>query len=329
MEKDGKSGAGKEIAQEGLAADAEGYSPYVNSEHGVSLVYPEEWKKSEGYMGTIVSFLCPDDATGRTSLNLLVQEVPPGITLEDYSAESLGQMKQMMADTEFKVWDGDMFAQAGKRMQFVADMGPFTVKVFQAWTVAKDQAYIITYSAPAETHDLQREHVEKVIASTKFVKAEPKEKPIELLCLKHYENPTHAFRLRSVLPLLLLFYFTFLFFHCCIILIYLFYSYGNHLCVAVIHGRDGDGEGQRGQSETREGAQEGQPPLLEGEGHPIGRRHPSARPEHIPLHPPPLLRPSRLFPVRSPPLLSLARACGCAMVRVSVRVRVRVRCLVC
>jgi hypothetical protein len=196
MEKDGKSGAGKEIAQEGLAADAEGYSPYVNSEHGVSLVYPEEWKKSEGYMGTIVSFLCPDDATGRTSLNLLVQEVPPGITLEDYSAESLGQMKQMMADTEFKVWDGDMFAQAGKRMQFVADMGPFTVKVFQAWTVAKDQAYILTYSAPADTHDLHREHVEKVIASTKFVKAEPKEKPIELLCLKHYENPTHAFRLR-------------------------------------------------------------------------------------------------------------------------------------
>jgi hypothetical protein len=185
---------GKERADEGLASG--GYSPYVNTDFGVSLAYPEDWKKSDGYMGTIVSFLCPDDPTGRTSLNLLVQDIPSGITLEDYSNESVGQMRGMMADTEFKVWDANMFEQAGKRMQFSTELGPFVVKVFQAWTVAKDQAYILTFSAPAETHDNYREQVEKVIDSTKFVKAEPKAKPIELLCLKYYENPTHSFRLR-------------------------------------------------------------------------------------------------------------------------------------
>jgi len=189
----------KEKAEEGLATTEEGsYSPFVSSDHGVSLLYPEHWTKVSGYLGTIVSFLIPEDETAHTTLNLLTQELPPGTTLEDYSTESIKHLQEMMTyQGTFKVWDGVLFGQKGKKMQFAIDLGTVSVQVFQAWTVSNDQAYIITFSSPSHLHDSFREQVEQVMNSTKFIKkTEPKQKPIELLCFKHYENTTHSFRVR-------------------------------------------------------------------------------------------------------------------------------------
>ncbi len=189
------------------------------------MVYPEDWLKSEGYMGTVVSFLCPDDPNGRTSLNLLgrllapiiimsliveqqqtsltphplpVQELPSNLSLQDYSNESLQQMQAMLGGSTFKVWNAELFGQEAKRMQFTTEMGPGCfIKVFQSWTVSNRRALIVTFSSPEEIHDNYREHVEKVLASMKFISpVDPKDKPIESLCLKTYENANRLFRIK-------------------------------------------------------------------------------------------------------------------------------------
>ncbi|KAL6077966.1 hypothetical protein QOT17_002010 [Balamuthia mandrillaris] len=191
---------GKERAEENLAgpADDTGFSIYTNAEYGIKLKYPSKWPKSEGHMGTVVSFVCPDDPMHISSLNLLVQDLNGSMTLEEFTQLSLEQMKAMMQGGwgAPKVWNADLFRLPGKRMQFVTPMGPFTVKVFQAWTVKNDLAYIFTFSAPADLHDTYREVVEKILDSMEFVAATPPhEKPIEIFCLGNYENQTHMFRL--------------------------------------------------------------------------------------------------------------------------------------
>lgn len=185
----------KETADEGITTEGWG-SPYVNSEYGVSMVYPEGWEKIEGHVGTLVSFFCRDDPTMRTSVNLLLQDISTNISLEEYSNEAVEHMRMSLPGTEVRVWEAPMFGQNGRRLQFTAELGPFDVKVLQAWTVAKDKAYIMTFSAPADVHNSYRELIEKVIASLKLIKVEHKDRPIELLCLRYYENPTHLFRVR-------------------------------------------------------------------------------------------------------------------------------------
>jgi len=149
-------------------------------------------------MGTLISLICPEDPAGRTSLNLLVQEIPDEVTLEDYTSQSLQQMQALSGGEGWKVWDEKLLGLSGKRMQFAISAGaPVPMKLFQAWTVQEGKAFIVTFSSPADTHDGHRTTVETILGSLKFAaKADPQEKPIENLCMVHFENEKNLFRLR-------------------------------------------------------------------------------------------------------------------------------------
>jgi hypothetical protein len=82
-------------------------------------------------------------------------------------------------------------------MCFSITGSPIAVKLFQAWTVIKGKAYIVTFSSPESTHEQYREVVDGILDSLQFTtKLQPHQKPIESLCMVYYENEKHGFRVR-------------------------------------------------------------------------------------------------------------------------------------
>lgn len=129
-----------------------------------------------------------------TTLNILVNDLgDEGVTLEEFTRESLAQMEGLAVD----VWDKPLFRQAGKRMSFQAPIGPSLMKIFQAWTVKQGKAYIITFTSPANLHDDFRDQVEQMINTMILTKPlDVIKRPTDKLFFANFEDKTHLFRIR-------------------------------------------------------------------------------------------------------------------------------------
>jgi hypothetical protein len=147
-------------------------------------------------LNTVFALLCPDDPQRLTSLNLLVQELPNGMSMEEFTAKSLESMQQHPPP---EIWEAPVLGQEGKRMCFETALGPFTLRIYQAWTIKEDKAYIVTFSSPTQMYGSFRQVAEHIIEHLKFVEPVPPiKRPIELLCLKTFDSTAHCFRIKCV-----------------------------------------------------------------------------------------------------------------------------------
>eukprot|EP01087_Luapelamoeba_hula_P015722 TRINITY_DN472_c0_g1_i1.p1 TRINITY_DN472_c0_g1~~TRINITY_DN472_c0_g1_i1.p1 ORF type:complete len:506 (-),score=85.13 TRINITY_DN472_c0_g1_i1:110-1462(-) len=154
-------------------------------------------------MGTLVTFICQDDPKKMSSMNLQLQSLPFPMPLDEFSALSIGQLQQMdqMAGVQLDVHEEKFMRLPGKRMSFEAPMGPLLLKVYQAWTVAgtakEPIAYIATFSSPPDLHNSFLGDIKAIFNNFElFEPLPPIKRPIELLCLSHYENYAHLYRIK-------------------------------------------------------------------------------------------------------------------------------------
>ena len=107
---------------------------YTNHDHGVEILYPMDWEILENFMGTIASFLSPQESPKddfRENLNILVQDLTnQPMTIEEYTQLSLAQLEQIM--TKFKITDpisvSTLVGYPAHRLTYLQQQGKLKLK---------------------------------------------------------------------------------------------------------------------------------------------------------------------------------------------------------
>jgi eukaryotic-like serine/threonine-protein kinase len=126
---------------------------YENETHNFQINHPRKWEVAEGVMGTVVAFISPRenaDDKFRENINVAVGDLAayPGLTLDKYEEISLAQLTNLITDFKLvKRGNSVISGMPAKTLVFTGRQGIFQVKFMQAYMIANNRAYVITFSA--------------------------------------------------------------------------------------------------------------------------------------------------------------------------------------
>ncbi len=152
--------------------------PYNNAIYGITLKYPQTWKKDESVKpdritGDLAQFVSPSSKNSDASqgkIRLIVQELPEDIkTLEQFNSFYVDEIKQSFQNAKIIEENKSKLSNLDARQ--VVDTGSNegrNVKRFHVFTVKNSKAYIITYTADAAKYPNYYSTVQKIISSVEI-----------------------------------------------------------------------------------------------------------------------------------------------------------------
>lgn len=141
-----------------LAADPA--SRYTNKEKGISIEFPAGWDAREDYYGTLVAALSPFEGPEddfQENVNIVLEELPPGMTLDEYVSHSIKNLDFFLTDAE--IHEKGLFSGGGKKAWWVIyshRMGKLNLKAMSYTFIVGNTAYIITSTSQPEKFDKYR-----------------------------------------------------------------------------------------------------------------------------------------------------------------------------
>ncbi len=156
----------------GLADMNELYQ-YENSEYDFSVTYPSSWiaeDADENDMGIVAGFLAPGDDMDNPStyVTMQVEALPAGmnLTLEQYGQAAMSSLKEALPDLQIlEESDIAIGQKVGHAIVYDLNSDGMDFKVLKAWMVEGDEAYIMTYNAPADQYDEFAKDASTIIGS--------------------------------------------------------------------------------------------------------------------------------------------------------------------
>ncbi len=156
----------------GLADMNELYQ-YENSEYDFSVTYPSSWMAEdadENDMGIVAGFLAPGDDMDNPStyVTMQVEALPAGmnLTLEQYGQAAMSSLKEALPDLQIlEESDIAIGQKVGHAIVYDLNSDGIDFKVLKAWMVEGDEAYIMTYNAPADQYDEFAKDASTIIGS--------------------------------------------------------------------------------------------------------------------------------------------------------------------
>ena len=145
---------------------------YYSKEKGFSIRLPKEWERKEGFMGTTIMGLSPQEGPAdefRENVNVFVEELPKALSLEEYSSLSLANLRKLMTDFQEHETSQTTVGDAGaSRLVSSHRMGQYDLKVLVYWLIKARRAYVITCSAEREQFDAYLGKFEDIVKSFRF-----------------------------------------------------------------------------------------------------------------------------------------------------------------
>ena len=143
---------------------------YENSTQGFRVDYPEEWSRQnrDDFFATGVVFFSPladENDRFKERVSILVENLSNEMTLEEYTQQSLDEIKQLSDPALAPAKEIALGANEGRQVVYRGEENGATVRRMQTWTVTGDRAYIITYTALPESYEEYLPLVEQTIAS--------------------------------------------------------------------------------------------------------------------------------------------------------------------
>ncbi len=133
-----------------------GLISFADPTDGFSIGYPSTWTQGGNTGGTAVMFLSPL-ATGdtfRENLNVVVEDVPAGTTLDQYVASNKANLPnviqgfQMMSENPVSL--GTL---PGYQIRYTGTYSGNQLEWMQVLAVGNSKGYVLTYTARPETFD--------------------------------------------------------------------------------------------------------------------------------------------------------------------------------
>lgn len=149
---------------------------YRNQEFNITLQYPEQWHGSEQVAGVIVKFVPKEydffdfkSPSLSIAVNDQLTEEEKTKNLNELVDANMQKLKEildeMVVEKDEPVTIQD---QVGRRITYIATLGPYATKITETKLLIGDRFYTLTYAAP-EREFARYEEVAKEMATTFMV----------------------------------------------------------------------------------------------------------------------------------------------------------------
>lgn len=130
-----------------------GENLYVNSEFGFEVTKPADWEKQEGQLGTLVSFMAPENSEEifRPNINIVVQTLTQEIAamnLDEYMEMSVAEIEPYF--DEINIIENEnvpFYGINSKRIVFEVETQGQTLQLGQRIWFDQGRVYVITFTA--------------------------------------------------------------------------------------------------------------------------------------------------------------------------------------
>ena len=118
---------------------------YTNTESRFSATAPGGWKQAS-YPGTTVVFLAPRVVSAfNPNINVLVQDLPGGMTLKAYTDLSVPQIKQFITDSRILTQNASTLGGVpARQLTYTGRQGQHQLFFAQTYAVVGQRAYVLT-----------------------------------------------------------------------------------------------------------------------------------------------------------------------------------------
>jgi len=158
------------LAEAGGAAEM---MTYKNEEYGFSIDFPEDWTAIANYMGAVVVFMGPEKEGTVINVNIVVEELPKTMTVEEYAAVSeRAQKNATISYRKDKSYSTTINGEPCVILTFTATYTKDAPEVKQklAYFMRNTTAYIVSCTASPITYDEANEnYFEPMIHSFEFI----------------------------------------------------------------------------------------------------------------------------------------------------------------
>jgi hypothetical protein len=138
---------------------------------GFSLEYPGNRTYQEGVYGSLVMFFSPWSGTGdkfKENLGVVSELLPSDMTVDEYYALAKPQLQQIVKDyTELLNENITIDGLTAKKIIYRGTQGTYKLQREQVFFIKNKVAYVLTYTASADTFNDRNTEAEKIIVSFK------------------------------------------------------------------------------------------------------------------------------------------------------------------
>lgn len=147
----------EEVVENNQAQQNTNLQTYTNSQHGLSIQYPSNFEAIEGFMGSVVAFMSPQESVDDDffqNVNILTEDIAGyDITLEEYTQLTIDGINALVTNATFEDQQTQGITVDGNEavlVQYTGVQGQYTLRFKQVLTLVGDTAYVFTYTANAE-----------------------------------------------------------------------------------------------------------------------------------------------------------------------------------
>ncbi len=116
-----------------------------------SIKFPQDWETKKGGMGTVVMAFSPQEGPAdgfRENVNVVVEELPRAISLQEYTELSLVNMRKLLTDFQMQEsGDTSIGPNSAKWYIYSHRSGSVKATVLQYFLVKDRRAYVISTAA--------------------------------------------------------------------------------------------------------------------------------------------------------------------------------------
>jgi hypothetical protein len=143
---------------------------YANDEAGFSIEYPGGWTVQEvpDRSGVVVALFQRESARDgfAENVNVVLEELPPNVTLEQYTAASLTNLDRAFPDAEvLEEEDRSVGEYPGHWIRYDAEQRGRHLSFLQAWLVDRRRAFVLSYTGEGTEFEEHRADAEAIFQS--------------------------------------------------------------------------------------------------------------------------------------------------------------------
>jgi hypothetical protein len=144
------------------------WAPYTDPS-GLTLEHPRAWTVQPAQLGPFYMFIDDSADSGgfRRNVNVLVQQVPPSMTLDEYQSISEKQFVALHGHLDSNVSSALSGHPGHEDIWHVTSDGK-TIRFLSAWTIHNGKALLATYTADAANFDAALPDVLRVFKTIRY-----------------------------------------------------------------------------------------------------------------------------------------------------------------
>lgn len=143
---------------------------YKNAKEGFQIGYPKGWTVREGMMGTTV-FIAKVNPNGfSTNVNVVIQPVPAGTTVQGAGDATTAQLKTVI--TDFKLLsqkDTTLSGQPALALSYTGKQGQYALRWYQVLSVRGSKAFVVTFTTEAAKYAAESAPLQGILDSFKYL----------------------------------------------------------------------------------------------------------------------------------------------------------------